>query len=417
MSYMNQRSHDTMRSAPLLGLGMLAALPLIASCGSDDDCSSCGPPPAEVSLGLVASDFNNTGHPSIIATSSVLYNPAGNAGNLQIYLSTGPGTFAQPVLIGDGNDPLYLASADLNGDKLPDIVSASVTDGTLTVFLNNAQSPGTFATPLVLSSPGASQLAIADMNGDGLPDLVSADFNVSLFLQTSPGVFASPISLYPGGANWVAVGDLNGDGAPDVALTDNVGVKLLMHTGAPGTTTYAPAVAVFTQTANQDVYGANLIAIADVNGDGHNDLIITDPGPTGEGAPTVSVLLQNAAAPGTFLPPVAYPTAPGSLAQSIIVSDVNGDGHPDIVIGGTWGVSVLLQNASSPGTFDAAANYAVADANQIAIADVNGDGYPDIVVGTGPAQPSVNGVIPNTPGVLLQNSSSPGTFGALEALP
>ena len=84
---------------------------------------------------------------------------------------------------------------------------------------------------------GISQVAIADMNGDGMPDLVSADFNVSLFLQTSPGVFASPIALYPGGANWVAVGDLNGDGIPDIALADAVGVKLLMHTGAAGATT------------------------------------------------------------------------------------------------------------------------------------------------------------------------------------
>jgi hypothetical protein len=77
------------------------------------------------------------------------------------------------------------------------------------------------------------------VNGDGLPDLVSADFNVSLFVQTSPGTFAAPISLYSGGANWVAVGDLNDDGAPDIALTDNVGVKVLMHTGAASATTYA----------------------------------------------------------------------------------------------------------------------------------------------------------------------------------
>src|ERR1035438_10251927 len=138
-----------------------------------------------------------------------------------------------------------LASADLNGDKLPDVVSASYGDGTLAVFFNSTQSPGTFSTPLILSSPGASQVAIGDLNGDGLPDLVSADFNVSLFIQTSPGAFASPISLYPGGANWVAVGDLNGDGAMDVALIDAVGVKVLMHTGAPTATTFAAPITVF----------------------------------------------------------------------------------------------------------------------------------------------------------------------------
>ena len=113
----------------------------------------------------------------------------------------------------------------------------------------------------------------------------------------------------------MAVGDLNGDGIPDVALTDNVGVKLLMHTGAAGTTTYAAPVTVFTATANADFIGANLIAIADVNGDGLNDLVITDPGPAGGAAPTVSVLLQDVAHPGQFLAAVSYATAAGSLAR------------------------------------------------------------------------------------------------------
>jgi FG-GAP-like repeat/FG-GAP repeat len=407
------------------------ALPLLASCG-DNGCWNCGyfPPQGgcgsascssvapEVSLGLVAGNFTGNGYTSVVATSTVQYSPNRNAGNLKAYLSTGAGTFAAPVLVSDGNDPLYLAAADLNGDHLPDVVSASADDGTLSVFLNSTQTPGTtFAAPIILSSPGASQVAIADMNGDGMPDLVSADFNVSLFLQTAPGVFASPISLYPGGANWVAVGDLNGDGMPDIALADAVGVKLLMHTGAASSTTYAAPVSVFTQTPNNAVQGANVIAIADVNGDGFNDLVITDPGPSGGATPTVSVLLQDATHPGQFLAPVSYTIAPYSVATSIVVTDVNGDGLPDIVIGGTSSTSVLLQNPATPGTFMAASNYATPNANEIAVADVNGDGKPDIIVGTGPTQTVTNGVAPNVPGVLLQNASSPGTFGALQALP
>src|ERR1700680_2265950 len=398
---------------------VLAFLPALASCNNDYGCSNCGSTftPSEVSFGLVAGNFNNNGHTSVVATSDVLYNPQVSPNNLKISLSTRAATFAAPSLTPDGNDPLYLASADLNGDNLPDIISASYSNGALAVFFNSTQNPGTFSTPLILSSPGASQVAIGDLNGDGLPDLVSADFNVSLFIQTSPGAFATPIALYPGGANWVAVGDLNGDGAPDVALTDAVGVKVLLHTGAVSATTFAAPVTVFTQTLNADVIGANVIAIADVNGDGFNDLVITDPGPTGGAAPTVSVLLQDATHPGQFLPAVSYPTAPGSLAQSIVVTDINGDGHPDIVIGGTNAVSVLLQNASSPGTFMAAANYAVMNSNQIAIADVNGDGHPDIIVAPGLSQTIVNGVITNNPGVLLQNAASPETFGALQDLP
>jgi hypothetical protein len=78
---------------------------------------------------------------------------------------------------------------------------------------------------------------------------------------------------------------------------------------------------------------------------------------------------------------------------------------------------VLLQDASTPGSFLAASNYTVSNANEIAVADVNGDGLLDIIIGTGMTQSIVNGIYPNTPGVLLQSASSPGTFGALQNLP
>ena len=410
--------HRSRRLRPWALPVALATVAALSSCGDSHNCSNCfSYTPYEVSYGLVAGDFNHNGFTSIVQTSAVKNGNQPYPGYLKAFLSTAAGAFAAPVLTNDGNNPLYLATADLNGDHLPDVVSASFDDGALAVFFNNVHMAGTFNAPLVLPSPGASQVAIADMNGDGLQDLIAADYNVSLFLQTSPATFASPIALYSGGANWVAAGDLNGDGIPDVALTDNVGVKLLLHIGAAGTTTYAAPVSVFTATANADFVGANLIAIADVNGDGLNDLVITDPGPAGGAAPTVSVLLQDAAHPGQFLAAVSYATAPGSLAQDIIVRDVNADGLPDIVIAGSNAVSVLLQNPATAGTFLAASNYAVQDANQLAIADVNGDGLVDIVITTGPTHPSVNGVVTNNPGVLLQSATAPGTFTALQDLP
>jgi hypothetical protein len=402
----------------LRACAVLVTVPLFASCDDNNWCGNCYTPssPSEASYGLVAGNFTQNGHTSVIATSTVYYYPQDNPGNLKIYPSTGAGTFGAPMLTPDGDDPLYLASADLTGAGALDIVSASFDDGTLTVFYNSAQTPGTFGAPVILSSPGTSQVAIGDMNNDGLQDLVSADFNVSLFVQTAPRTFARPVSLYPGGANWVAVGDLNNDGIADVALTDTVGVKVLLHTGSAASLTYAAPVAVFTQSVNPGITGANLIAIADVNGDGLNDLVITDPGPVGS-PPTVNILLQNKSAPGTFLAPVSYVLSGNSIPQSIVVADVNGDGHPDIVIGGSAVVNVLLQNTSAPGTFLAAASYAATNATQIAIADVNGDGLVDIVVPVGVSHPLVSGVYTNNPGVLLQVAGSPGTFAAEKDLP
>jgi hypothetical protein len=400
-----------------LGIALAA---LLAGCGDDGGgiCYSCVKvTPTEISKGVVSADFNGAGFADVVALSSIHPAAAPGSSNLKVYLSTAAGAFAAPTLTADGNDPLYLAGADLNGDGFKDLVSASYDDGALNVFFNNKASPGTFNTPLVLSSPGASQVAIADMNADGLPDLISADFNVSLFLQTSPGTFAAPITLYAGGANWVAVGDLNGDGAPDVALTDAVGVKVLMHAGVASATTYAAPATVFTQTANLDVAGANIIAIADVNGDGLNDLVITDPGPTGGMTPTVNVLLQDPANHGSFLAPVSYPIATQDLAQSIVVADLQGSGKLDIVIGGQQSVTVLLHDPANPGKFLAASIYAAAGANEIAVADINGDGKPDIVVSNGVTHPIQAGVVTTNPGVLLQSATTPGAFETLQDLP
>lgn len=255
------------------------------------------------------------------------------------------------------------------------------------------------------------------MNGDGLPDLISADYYVSLFVQTSAGSFAAPVSLYPGGANWVAVGDLNADGAMDVALTDNVGVKVLMHTGAVSATTFAAPVSVFTQTANANVIGANIIAIADVNGDGLNDLLITDPGPTGGMSPAVFVLLQDPANHGSFLAPIGYAIATQDLPQSIVVSDLQATGKFDIVVGGRQTVTVLLHDPANPGKFLPATIYAAPGANEIAVADINGDGKLDIVVSNGVTFPMQGGVSTTHPGVLLQSATTPGTFAPLQDLP
>jgi hypothetical protein len=410
--------HQLLRNTSIR-LPLAVACVLLASC--DDrhhGCFGCGNiTPTEFSNGVVAADFNGDGFADIVALSTVQPPVSANPSNIKAYLSSAAGVYAAPVFTADGFNPLFLASADLNGDGLMDVVTASFEDGALGVFFNNKTSPGSFNPALVLNSPGASQVAIADMNGDGLPDLVSADFNVSLFAQTSPGTFAAPVSLYSGGANWVALGDLNGDGAADVALVDNVGVKVLVHTGAASSMTFAAPVSVFTQSPNVNVVGGNIIAIGDVDGDGLNDLIITDPGPTGGMSTAVYVLIQDPAAHGSFLTPVGYAIATQDRPQSILVRDLQGSGNLDIVIGGQKFVTVLLHDPANPGKFLPASIYAAPGANGIAIADVNGDGKVDIVVSNGVTFPMQGGVSATHPGVLLQSTSSPGTFGPLQDLP
>jgi hypothetical protein len=84
------------------------------------------------------------------------------------------------------------------------------------------------------------------------------------------------------------------------------------------------------------------ISVTDVDGDGNPDLVYTNS----EYA-TVGVLFGQGN--GSFYDPVEFPT--GGYAYGLVVADVNGDGAPDVVTAGDdfSGVTVLL-NANGKGT-------------------------------------------------------------------
>ena len=76
-----------------------------------------------------------------------------------------------------------------------------------------------FATPDLPTS-----LATAELTGNGLFDLIAANAladTVTIALQTAPGVFAAPISVPAGDApSAITTGIFTGDGLTDIAVTD-----------------------------------------------------------------------------------------------------------------------------------------------------------------------------------------------------
>ncbi|MGB6633846.1 MAG: VCBS repeat-containing protein, partial [Terriglobales bacterium] len=137
------------------------------------------------------------------------------------------------------------------------------------------------------------------------------------------------------------------------------------------------------------------LALADLNGDGKLDLVVANEcnssviNCNSGNISGVGVLLGNG--DGTFQPAISYNTG-GTIAFSVAVGDVNGDGKPDLVVtvgcesnscgskDPTGGVSVLLGNGD--GTFQPAVTYSSGgfDASFVAIGDVNRDGKLDLVV-------------------------------------
>src|SRR5438132_8097716 len=75
-----------------------------------------------------------------------------------------------------GQDPSSVAVADVNGDQRPDALVANYADGTVSVLLGNGD--GSFQTQQVFSAgTGAKPLYVltADVNGDTRPDLITGN--------------------------------------------------------------------------------------------------------------------------------------------------------------------------------------------------------------------------------------------------
>jgi uncharacterized membrane protein len=329
---------------------------------------------------IVVADINGDGKLDLVVANGCDGSNC-STGGVGVLLGKGDGTFKKAVVYRSGAASVFgsrVAVGDLNGDGKLDLAVATTgagcgngcPKGLVAVLLGKGD--GTFKKAKTYRTGGFDAIgwvAIADVNGDKKPDLVVANYcatecsfppaqgSVGVLLGKGDGTFRA-VKTYPSGGDGtvsVAVADLNKDGKPDI-LVANCG-PLACGPGSPGGNvgvligngngTFKPVVNY--PAANSPF---NVVA-ADMNGDGNLDIVVSNWGTpdaaTNDGA--VTVLLGKG--DGTFRPAQTFPSG-GAEAPSVAVADVNKDGRLDIVLAcvadtlnqSSTGVVTVLINAT-----------------------------------------------------------------------
>jgi len=301
---------------------------------------------AAVPVGQVDFTLNGTG-------GNTYSSPLGSA---QLSQVSTPGTYISPFIEPmDANGSGKLLSADLNGDGFVDVVGLPAFNygfGASAPYLQVMLSTGynAFQTEQQVYAGCIPQdFAVGDVNNDGIPDLVvvcaSSSFNTAtvttLAAYYMPGVgdgtFLAPIAFggnsFIGNPTQVVLGNFNNlySGGPipylQIAVIDGIdGVfqvfDIVQNTQgqqvnfASTVSAYGPVVAA---------------AAADFDQDGFTDLVLEDyTSNSGNGA--ISVFLNEQYGYGYYIRSQNTFTAGSYYVQSMAVTDVNGDGYPDVAI-------------------------------------------------------------------------------------
>ena len=306
--------------------------------------------------------------------------------SVSVLLGAGDGTF-QPrhdyQIASKANDMIL---ADLNNDGKVDVAVAASTD--VSVLLNNGDGTLAPAINLPIDQP-ASNIVAGDLNQDGTIDLVVSNDLTSIYFGNGDGTFQAPVHYLPG-RNVAAIGQFDAkpglDLVADGASFTIRGFAFLSNSGDG--TFFAP-----------HAYPAPLseltIVTKDLDGDGKSDLIATAGQPsTVDGF--VSVYLSDGA--GTFPGRVDYGV--GEFPVAMAIADVNGDGKDDLAVANKLDKTVSILFGNGDGSFQAAHDFTTGTATPqlIAAGDFNGDGAQDLVTS--------NFGLPGTISILLSVSGT-----------
>ena len=348
-------------------------------------------------------DLNCDGWPDIVFANTD--NNGEHAIDSYIYLGEADGyredrRWTVPTVGGMGAD-----SGDLNRDGYIDLVFAHVQDGTsrdITSYIYYGGADGfSVENRIELPTIGCADPTVADVNKDGWPDVIynnryaggdegssmpnPNDYKINSYVywggETGFSV-NNRMELPTVGAARARVADLNGDGFNDIVFANGVmqliGSESYIYWGS----------ALGWSADNRSTFKSQFpegLAVADINNDTHLDILVTS---------WMCVLCE-----GTYIywgddngtyGDDRRSTLEGSVgATAAEVADINGDGFNDIVIpnGAVNAVtqefaqeSYIYWGSESGFSEDNRLTLPTSAASDCAVRDLDGDGYVDVVI-------------------------------------
>lgn len=268
-----------------------------------------------------------------------------------------------------------LVLADLNNDGRLDVVVGH-NQGLSTLM---TQANGSLGPASQIAGLRADVMRVTDVNLDGNADIVVVHASSGLTVFTGNGIGgfsgqSNQPSITQGGVD-LEMADVNGDGREDAIVTSalSVGTQIAVHyhNGVGGLGAATP----ISLSGLQDVKG---VAVGDINSDGRQDIVTTN----GEFPPSrITPILQNASgqlAQGNAISSFSFPANASS-------ADLDGDGDADLVVEHNdfdmLGAYLQTGGALTPETLYSLSSSATASGYSLDLGDINSDGCTDAVLG------------------------------------
>lgn len=261
------------------------------------------------------------------------------------------------------------ATLDIDRDGVIDILSVPANG--LGPIAYMGQGGISFAEDELRTAPvgplNCPQLVAAEMTGDAFSDVLCASINSILLIVNNNGVFSPPVML--GGFASIpkfAVADLDGDGDQDIAAVDGtpLGVTLLTNSG---TGTFTSSVPITSRSP------ISSIKAADLDLDQVPDLVLLENG---------QVKIYYTRPNNRFSLARSVPQ-PSSVTLALQLADIDSDGDIDIATSGFQGLRSLRNDGVSIWTLVGGTTTVLTDTTDLTFDDFNGDGKNDFIAAAG----------------------------------